>query len=138
MPTDQDGIYIYYHRTHEEDTNKQSRFTSEKISAEQGTVATVYMPQTLRIVGQVPLVVDKVKKIIKEKHGNSGFISLHTIMEMMDDKRISKKEFNNIMTDCGIRLNDILLDQLFVYFDRDNNNYIDIFEFESAMTYLKI
>ena len=77
-------------------------------------------------------IVDKVRKKIVERGGSNGIRSISKLLAIMDnngDHRLSKDEFYYGLRDYGINLNPTELEQVFLYFDRDGNGFIDITEF---------
>jgi len=77
-------------------------------------------------------IMEKLRQKIITRGGSSGIRSLQRLLAIMDDngdKRLSKDEFKYGLRDYGIDLTATELDQLFAYFDRDNNGYVDVTEF---------
>jgi Ca2+-binding EF-hand superfamily protein len=77
-------------------------------------------------------VIDKVRSKIVERGGSTGIRSISKLLSIMDnngDKRLSKDEFHYGLRDYGINLTPTELEQVFLYFDRDQNGFIDITEF---------
>ena len=61
-----------------------------------------------------------------------GIRSLQRLLMIMDDngdKRLSKDELKYGLRDYGIVLSPAEMDQVFMYFDRDGNGFVDITEF---------
>lgn len=77
-------------------------------------------------------IVDKVRKKIVERGGSTGIKAITKLLAIMDDngdKKLSKEELKYGLRDYGISLSPIELDQVFYYFDRDGNGFIDVDEF---------
>lgn len=77
-------------------------------------------------------IVDKVRKKIVERGGSNGIRSIVKLLTIMDDngdKRLSKDELKYGLRDYGIDLTPTELEQVFLYFDRDGNGFIDATEF---------
>ena len=77
-------------------------------------------------------IVQKVREKIIERGGTSGIRSLQRLLMIMDDngdKRLTKDELKYGLRDYGIELNIRELDEIFLYFDRDRNGFVDITEF---------
>ena len=76
--------------------------------------------------------VDRLRAKIIERGGATGIKGLGRLLAIMDDngdKRLSKEEFKYGLQDYGIKVSSVELDQLFLYFDRDKNGFIDVTEF---------
>jgi len=82
-------------------------------------------------------VTDRAKtKILERCGGQAGIKGLTRVLAIMDnngDKRLTKDELKFGLSDYGIELNIRELDDLFFYFDRDRNGFIDINEFLVGM-----
>eukprot|EP01039_Chlorochromonas_danica_P004573 gene4573-5013_t len=77
-------------------------------------------------------IVDKVRNKIVERGGSNGLRSIAKLLSIMDDngdKRLSRDELRYGLRDYGINLTPTELEQVFLYFDRDRNGFIDITEF---------
>ena len=76
--------------------------------------------------------IEKVREKIVERGGSVGIRSLQRLLMIMDDngdKRLSKDELKYGLRDYGIVLSPAEMDQVFMYFDRDGNGFVDITEF---------
>jgi hypothetical protein len=77
-------------------------------------------------------IVDKVRRKIVERGGSNGIRSITRLLSIMDDngdKRLNKDELLYGLRDYGINLTPTELEQVFMYFDRDGNGFIDCTEF---------
>ncbi|KAJ1433327.1 hypothetical protein B484DRAFT_360090, partial [Ochromonadaceae sp. CCMP2298] len=77
-------------------------------------------------------IIDKVRKMIVKRGGSNGIRSVSKLLSIMDDngdKRLSKDELKFGLRDYGIDLSAQELEQVFLYFDRDGNGFIDCTEF---------
>lgn len=77
-------------------------------------------------------IVDKVRKKIVERGGSNGIRSMAKLLAIMDDngdKRLTKEELRFGLRDYGIDLTPTEMEQVFLYFDRDGNGFIDATEF---------
>ena len=77
-------------------------------------------------------IVEKVRRKIVERGGSNGIRSIAKLLAIMDDngdKRLSKEELRFGLRDYGIDLTPTEMEQVFLYFDRDGNGYIDCTEF---------
>jgi len=78
-------------------------------------------------------IIDKVIAKILERCGGAGGIKgLQRVLAVMDssgDKRLDKEELKYGLRDYGIELNIRELDEIFLFFDRDRNGFVDISEF---------
>jgi Ca2+-binding EF-hand superfamily protein len=83
--------------------------------------------------GRVTSVIERVKSRILERCGQTaGIKGLQRTLMIMDDngdKRLSKEEVKFGLRDYGIELNLRELDEIFGYFDKDGNGFVDITEF---------
>ena len=73
-----------------------------------------------------------INKILERAGANGGLKGLQKALAIMDqngDKRLDKKEMKYGLLDYGIELNSRELDDLFAYFDRDRNGFVDMTEF---------
>ena len=74
----------------------------------------------------------RVREKIIERGGSNGIRSLQRLLAIMDDngdKRLSKSELKYGLRDYGITLSEDEMENVFTYFDRDGNGYVDITEF---------
>ena len=78
-------------------------------------------------------VIDRVIKRILERCGEkAGLKGLQRTLAIMDDngdKRLTKEEMKTGLADYGIELNIRELDEIYGYFDRDKNGFVDVDEF---------
>ncbi|CAE7618916.1 Capsl, partial [Symbiodinium microadriaticum] len=77
-------------------------------------------------------VVKKLKDKIIARGGTNGIKGLGRLLRIMDDngdKRLSRDELIYGLRDYGISVTKTEIEQLFLYFDRDHNGFIDIDEF---------
>ncbi|RYG62823.1 DUF4496 domain-containing protein, partial [archaeon] len=77
-------------------------------------------------------IVNKVRTKIIERGGSNGIRSVAKLLSIMDDngdKRLNKEELRYGLRDFGIDLTPTELEQVFMYFDRDRNGFIDLTEF---------
>lgn len=77
-------------------------------------------------------IVEKVRRKIVERGGSNGIRSISKLLSIMDDngdKRLSKEELRYGLRDYGIDLTPTEMEQVFLYFDRDGNGFIDSTEF---------
>ncbi len=77
-------------------------------------------------------IIQKVRTKITERGGSTGIKSITKLLAIMDtngDKKLNKEELKYGLRDYGIQLTPIELEQIFYYFDRDNNGLIDVNEF---------
>eukprot|EP01040_Poterioochromonas_malhamensis_P003432 gene3432-3658_t len=77
-------------------------------------------------------IIQKVRAKITERGGSTGIKSITKLLAIMDtngDKKLNKEELKYGLRDYGIQLTPIELEQIFYYFDRDNNGLIDVNEF---------
>ena len=77
-------------------------------------------------------VVGQLKERIIARGGCNGIKSLGRLLRIMDnngDKRLSREELTYGLRDYGISMTKTEIEQLFLYFDRDHNGFIDIDEF---------
>ncbi len=73
-----------------------------------------------------------VAKILERCAGQGGIKGLQRTLAIMDDngdKKLSKDELKYGLQDYGIQLNIREMDDIFTYFDRDRNGFIDVTEF---------
>jgi Ca2+-binding EF-hand superfamily protein len=73
-----------------------------------------------------------VAKILERCAGQGGIKGLQRTLAIMDDngdKKLSKDELKFGLQDYGIQLNIREMDDIFTFFDRDRNGFIDITEF---------
>ncbi len=77
-------------------------------------------------------IINKVRNKIVERGGSNGMRSIAKLLAIMDDngdKRLSKDELKYGLRDYGVNLTLTELEQVFLYFDRDQNGFIDVNEF---------
>eukprot|EP01033_Poteriospumella_lacustris_P003086 gene3086-2262_t len=77
-------------------------------------------------------IINKVRAKIVERGGSNGIRSITKLLSIMDDngdKRLNRDELRFGLRDYGIDLSPTELEQVFLYFDRDNNGFIDVTEF---------
>ena len=73
-----------------------------------------------------------IAKILERAGANGGLKSLQRTLSIMDnngDKRLTKEELKYGLADFGIELNIREIDDIFTYFDRDRNGFVDVTEF---------
>lgn len=77
-------------------------------------------------------IVEKVRRKIVERGGSNGIRSISKLLSIMDDngdKRLSKEELRYGLRDYGVDLTPTEMEQVFLFFDRDGNGFIDCTEF---------
>jgi calcyphosin len=77
-------------------------------------------------------IIERVRGKIVERGGSGGIRTITRLLMIMDDngdKKLSKEELKYGLKDYGIDLSPSELEQVFQYFDRDRNGFIDITEF---------
>jgi Ca2+-binding EF-hand superfamily protein len=77
-------------------------------------------------------VVEKIRTKIVERGGAHGIKNISKFMAIMDengDKKLTREEFKQGLRDYGIDITQTELEQVFLYFDRDRNGFIDFEEF---------
>ena len=73
-----------------------------------------------------------IAKILERAGANGGLKGLQRTLSIMDnngDKRLTKEELKYGLADFGIELNIREVDDIFTYFDRDRNGFVDVTEF---------
>jgi Ca2+-binding EF-hand superfamily protein len=80
--------------------------------------------------------VQTIRQKIVERGGVAGIKGFQRLIKIMDnngDKRLSKDELFYGLRDYGISLTPTEIEQVFLYFDRDKNGFIDVTEFLVAI-----
>ena len=95
-----------------------SRYGKDKRSASEGVAGGVIQRVIARILSRCG-----------QQAGIKGLQRTLMIMDDSGDKRLSKDELKYGLRDYGIELNIRELDEIFSYFDRDGNGFVDITEF---------
>jgi Ca2+-binding EF-hand superfamily protein len=85
------------------------------------------------VVGIIERVKTKILARCGQRAGIKGLQRTLSIMDDNGDKRLSKDELKFGLRDYGIELNLKELDDIFQYFDRDHNGFVDITEFLVGM-----